>query len=143
MTLGVTFATPLLLIGLLAAAIPLVLHLLSSVRAQEVLFPTLRFLRISMEKTARRRRIQQVLLMFLRMALVALFGGAAIAALIHGMPAWQSRSVTAWADSGGTATTASLMSSLSTRAGRSRLAASIRASPCNALVWDGFSCRAC
>ncbi len=52
------FATPLLLLGLLATAIPFILHLLSSVKAQEVFFPTLRFLKRSMEKTARRRRIQ-------------------------------------------------------------------------------------
>jgi len=67
-----TFATPLLLIGLAAAAIPFVLHLMSSVRAQEVQFPTLRFLKASMEKTARRRRIQHWLLMLLRAGLLAL-----------------------------------------------------------------------
>lgn len=72
MALGLTFATPLLLIGLLAAAIPWLLHLLSSVRAQEVFFPTLRFLRLSMEKTARRRRIQHWLLLAVRSVLLAL-----------------------------------------------------------------------
>ena len=58
MLIAFTFVTPLLLLGLLAAAIPFVLHLLASVRAQDMLFPTLRFLKISMEKTARRRRLQ-------------------------------------------------------------------------------------
>jgi len=67
-----TFATPLLLIGLLAAGIPFLLHLLSSVRAQDMMFPTLRFLRMSMEKTARRRRLQHWLLLLLRAALFAL-----------------------------------------------------------------------
>lgn len=67
-----TFATPLILIGLIAAAIPPLLHLLSSVRAQEVQFPTLRFLRLSMEKTARRRRIQHWLLLAMRSMLLAL-----------------------------------------------------------------------
>ena len=61
-----------LLTGLVATFIPFVLHLLSSVRAQEIFFPTLRFLRKSMEKTARRRRIQQWLLLLLRAALLAL-----------------------------------------------------------------------
>ena len=51
------FISPWLLLGLLAFAIPWVLHLLSAVRAPEVYFPTLRFLKISMEKTARRRRL--------------------------------------------------------------------------------------
>ena len=72
MTLALTFATPLLLIGLLAAAIPWVLHLLSSVRAQEFYFPTLRFLKLSMEKTARRRKIQHWLLLAVRSVLLAL-----------------------------------------------------------------------
>jgi len=52
--------------------IPLVLHLLSSVRAPQIRFSTLRFLRLSMEKTARRRRIQHWLLLLLRTALLCL-----------------------------------------------------------------------
>lgn len=66
------FVTPLLMLGLLATAIPFILHLLSSVKAQEVFFPTLRFLKRSMEKTARRRRIQNWLLLLLRAGLLAL-----------------------------------------------------------------------
>lgn len=76
MMLAFEFATPLLLLGLLATVIPFVLHLLSSVKAQEVFFPTLRFLRRSMEKTARRRRIQQWLLLLVRAALLALLAFA-------------------------------------------------------------------
>lgn len=55
-----------------SVAIPVVLHLLSSVRAPQVRFSTLRFLRLSMEKTARRRRVQHWLLLLLRTALIAL-----------------------------------------------------------------------
>ncbi len=58
MTPALTFATPVLLVGLLAAAIPPLLHLLSRARAKEVAFPTLRFLALSMERTARRRRLR-------------------------------------------------------------------------------------
>jgi hypothetical protein len=72
MILGLTFAQPLLLLGLAAACVPFVLHLLSSVRAKEVTFPTLRFLRLSMEKTARRRRVQHWLLLLLRALVLAL-----------------------------------------------------------------------
>ncbi len=72
MPLAFSFREPLLLLGLLAAAIPLLLHLLSSVRAQEVYFPTLRFLKLSMEKTARRRRIQHWLLLLIRTGLLAI-----------------------------------------------------------------------
>ena len=72
MMLGfIHFVTPLLLLGLLAGGIPWLLHLLSSVKAQEVYFPTLRFLRMSMEKTARRRRIQHWLLLMTRTLLLA------------------------------------------------------------------------
>lgn len=67
-----SFLTPWLLVGLAAAAIPIVLHLLSSVRAQEVYFPTLRFLRLSMDKTARRRRLEHWLLLLVRSLLLAL-----------------------------------------------------------------------
>ncbi len=73
MSLALTFVEPLLLIGGLAAGIPFVLHLLSSVRAQDMMFPTLRFLRMSMEKTARRRRLQHWLLLILRAAMFAVF----------------------------------------------------------------------
>src|ERR1035437_3631203 len=72
MVIAFSFVAPLLLLGLLAALIPWVLHLLSSVRAQEVFFPTLRFLKLSMEKTARRRRIQHWLLLAVRTLLLAL-----------------------------------------------------------------------
>lgn len=72
MILGLTFGTSWLLLGLLATLIPLALHLLARSRAQEVMFPTLRFLRMSMEKTSRRRRVQHVMLMLLRMLLLLL-----------------------------------------------------------------------
>ncbi|HUU59741.1 MAG TPA: BatA domain-containing protein [Phycisphaerae bacterium] len=70
MTLGLVFGTPWLLAGAAAMLIPLALHLLARARAQQMLFPTLRFLRLSMEKTARQRRIQHLLLMILRMLLL-------------------------------------------------------------------------
>src|ERR1035437_807813 len=76
LTLALTFLEPWLLAGLLAAGIPFVLHLLSSVRAQEVQFPTLRFMQLSMEKTAHRRRIQHWLLLLLRAALLAMLARA-------------------------------------------------------------------
>jgi len=69
--LPLDFRTPWLLLGLLAAAIPVLLHLLSSVRAPEVYFPTLRFLQVSMEKTARRRRLEHWLLLLIRSLLLA------------------------------------------------------------------------
>ncbi|MCY2929121.1 MAG: BatA domain-containing protein [Planctomycetota bacterium] len=89
MMLGLGFVTPWLLAGLAAAAIPFVIHLLASVRAKEVRFPTLRFLRMSMEKTARRRRIQHWLLLLLRAAALALLAMAAAEPFQNAVGGWQ------------------------------------------------------
>ncbi len=67
-----TFGVPLFLIAAVAAAIPVVLHMISRQRAKEVPFSTLRFLQISVQKTRRRRRVNDVLLMLLRAAVLAL-----------------------------------------------------------------------
>jgi hypothetical protein len=67
-----TFAVPLFLIGALAAAIPVVLHMIHRQKAKELPFSTLRFLRLSVEKTRRRKRIHDVLLMVLRAAVLLL-----------------------------------------------------------------------
>jgi len=69
---GLHFGAPAMLLGLLAASIPFLLHLMSSIRAQEVLYPTLRFLRISMEKTSRRRHLQHWLLLAVRALMLGL-----------------------------------------------------------------------
>ncbi|HUS93234.1 MAG TPA: BatA domain-containing protein [Phycisphaerae bacterium] len=90
MSLALSFTTPLLLLGLLAAGIPFVLHLLSSVRAQDMMFPTLRFLRMSMEKTARRRRLQHWLLLILRAALFALLALAVAEPISRATGGWLS-----------------------------------------------------
>lgn len=90
MILGVGFVTPWLLAGLAAAAIPFAIHLLASVRAKEVRFPTLRFLRMSMEKTARRRRIQHWLLLLLRAAALAMLALAAAEPFQKALGGWQS-----------------------------------------------------
>jgi len=88
MTLAFEFLTPWLLVGVLAAAIPFILHLLSSVRARDVFFPTLRFLRLSMEKTARRRRLQHWLLLILRAALLALLAITVARPFTEAMGGW-------------------------------------------------------
>lgn len=92
-----TLAAPLFLLAALAAVIPVVIHMINRQRAKELPFSTLRFLRISVEKTRNRRRIHDVFLMLLRMAvliliamalagptvtnLAALFGGGATSAV--------------------------------------------------------------
>ena len=67
-----TFAAPLFLLAVFAAAIPVVLHLVNRRRAKEAPFPTLRFLKLSVQKTRRRKRIQDLLLMVLRAAVLLL-----------------------------------------------------------------------
>ncbi len=67
-----TFAAPLFLLAVFAAAIPVVLHLVNRRRAKKAPFPTLRFLKLSMQKTRRRKRIQDLLLMVLRVAVLLL-----------------------------------------------------------------------
>jgi hypothetical protein len=85
MLLGaISFADPLMLAGLVAALVPVVLHLLNRVKAPVVPFPTLRFLRITAQKTARRRQIQQYFLLLVRVVVFALMAMAVAAPLIRG-----------------------------------------------------------
>jgi hypothetical protein len=81
---ALTFSDPVLLIGLLAAGIPILLHLLNRVRSPVVPFSTLRFLRTTAQKTARKRQIQQFLLLLMRMAVFALIAMAIAGPLVHG-----------------------------------------------------------
>ena len=84
MLAAITFADPLMLAGLVAALIPIILHLLSRMRAPVVPFPTLRFLRLTSQKTARRRHLQQYFLLLLRVIVFALIAMAVAAPLIRG-----------------------------------------------------------
>ena len=81
---ALTFSDPVLLIGLLAAGIPVLLHLLNRVRSPIMPFSTLRFLRITAQKTSRKRQIQQFLLLLMRMAVFALIAMAIAGPLVHG-----------------------------------------------------------
>jgi hypothetical protein len=80
---AIGFGDPLMLVGLTAAALPIVLHLRRRVRAPELLFPTLRFIRMTIEQTARQRRLQEWLLLMLRMLVFALIATALAAPLVH------------------------------------------------------------
>ncbi len=88
MTQAIVFSTPLLLVGLAAAGIPPLLHMLSKVRAKELAFPTLRFLRMSVERTARRRKIQNLLLMMTRSLLLAVLAIAVAEPITRGSESW-------------------------------------------------------
>lgn len=68
-----------LLLGMAATAIPVILHLVYRRRAPRIEFSTLRFIRLSAERTARRRRIQEWLLLLLRVGVIFLLAVAVLA----------------------------------------------------------------
>ncbi len=67
-----TFLNPLLLLSLVAAGIPILLHLLNLRKLQTVEFSTLSFLKELQRTRIRRLKIRQILLMILRTLLVVL-----------------------------------------------------------------------
>src|SRR5947199_51096 len=74
---GVTFLHPLALVGLAAAAIPALLHLLERRVPPEAEFPPLRYLSEAERQNARRLKLRHLRLLLLRTALIVLLGLAA------------------------------------------------------------------
>src|SRR5205809_5968386 len=68
----VTFLHPLALVGLAAAAVPALLHLLERQVPPEAEFPPLRYLSEAERQSARRLKLRHLLLLLLRTALIAL-----------------------------------------------------------------------
>src|SRR6516225_6660005 len=67
-----TFLSPLLLIGMVSAAIPLIIHLSRSRRTKKMRFSTTRFFTDQFLRSYRMSRLKELLLLALRMALCAL-----------------------------------------------------------------------
>ncbi|MGI9174952.1 MAG: BatA domain-containing protein [Rhodothermales bacterium] len=67
-----SFLNPLFLIGLAAAALPVLYHLVRRMKAKHVPFSSLMFLTTSPKEVVRRRRLKDLLLMAVRAALFAL-----------------------------------------------------------------------
>lgn len=67
-----SFLTPLFLFGLLAAAIPIAIHLIRKEKPPKLVFSTLRFLKTTSKKLVLFQRIQQWLLLLLRAGLICL-----------------------------------------------------------------------
>jgi hypothetical protein len=67
-----TFLNPLLLVGLAAAAIPIIIHLLNLRKLKTVEFSSLQFLKELQKTKMRRVRIRQILLLILRTLLIIL-----------------------------------------------------------------------
>ena len=66
------FLSPIFLLGALAAALPVLVHLVRRTRAVKMQFPSLMFLRRIEQKTVRRRRLRNLLLLALRSAALLL-----------------------------------------------------------------------
>ena len=66
------FMNPLFLVGACSAGVPVVIHLIHRRKAPKVRFSTLRFLRISSERTAKRQRLHDLFLLLLRALICAL-----------------------------------------------------------------------
>jgi hypothetical protein len=85
-----TFLNPLLLFGLLAASIPIIIHLLNLRKLKTVEFSSLRFLKELQKTTMRRVKIKQWLLLALRtlmvIALVMAFARPALRGSLSGIP---------------------------------------------------------
>ncbi|MCB9546316.1 MAG: BatA domain-containing protein [Myxococcales bacterium] len=79
-----SFLAPALLIGLLAAAIPPIIHLIFRRKPKVVRFPALEFIRRSQKKTMRRFRMKQILLMLVRSLLMALVAFAVARPFLRG-----------------------------------------------------------
>lgn len=70
------FVNPLLALGALAAALPLIIHLLNRQRHKRVAWAAMRFVEAAYKKTRRRVEMENLLLLLLRMAAVALLAFA-------------------------------------------------------------------
>ncbi|HZU95469.1 MAG TPA: BatA domain-containing protein, partial [Planctomycetota bacterium] len=66
------FLHPLFLLGLATVAAPVVIHLVFKMRARQVPFPTIRFLKEIDRRVSRRKRLEELLVLFLRCAALLL-----------------------------------------------------------------------
>jgi hypothetical protein len=72
----ITFAAPMMLWGALAAAAPIVIHLMMRSKPQRLPLPTIRFILKTHQQTQARHRLKHLLLLLLRMLLILLLVGA-------------------------------------------------------------------
>ncbi|HUV38015.1 MAG TPA: VWA domain-containing protein [Planctomycetota bacterium] len=92
---GLTTLNPWYLVGLAAALVPLVIHLIERHRVQRVVFGSVLFLRGLVKRVARRRRTSELILLLLRMALLA------VLALAFSRPFFREADVSGSGDSAG------------------------------------------
>src|SRR5690349_8207296 len=96
------FLNPLLLFGLTAVSVPIIIHILNRRKFQKVVWAAMRFVKIAMEKNQRRIQWEDILLLIIRCALVAILAFA----LARPMISFGSRAVAGF---GGSKVTAVIM----------------------------------
>src|SRR5690606_19782918 len=69
---NMAFLNPLMLFGIAAVSVPIIIHLLNKRKFQRVTWAAMRFLKASIEKNQRRLQIEDLLLLLIRCAMVAL-----------------------------------------------------------------------
>ena len=80
-----SFVAPWMLWGTAAAGIPIAIHLFYRSRYRKIPWAAMSFLLVSMEQTSRRLRFQELLLLLLRVALLALLALALARPFSSGM----------------------------------------------------------
>ena len=72
-----SFLNPAMLFGMTALAIPIIVHLLNRRRFKKIQWAAMRFLQVSLERNQRRMKVEDWILLLLRMTIVALIALAA------------------------------------------------------------------
>ena len=71
-----SFLNPLMLIGVLAIAIPIIIHFLNRRKFKRVMWAAMKFVKISVDQNQRRMRLEDLILLLVRCAIVALLAFA-------------------------------------------------------------------
>lgn len=71
-----SFLNPLLLLGALGVASPIIIHLLAKKRVKRVVWAAMRFLKVTVQRNQRRMNLEDVILLLMRCALVCLIAFA-------------------------------------------------------------------
>lgn len=79
-----TFLNQALLFGMFAVSIPIIIHLLNRRRFKKVTWAAMRFLNVSVEQNQRRMKLEDLLLLLLRCALLALLAFAVARPVVEG-----------------------------------------------------------
>jgi hypothetical protein len=82
-----SFAAPLFLVAVLAGLVPVAVHLIHRRKAKEIPFSTLRFLRLSVQKTRRRKYVEDLALLALRAAALVLVAVGLARPTVNGLAA--------------------------------------------------------